>query len=107
MKRRLEQARKRLQSRLTRRGLALEGVLLTTHLAQPAAPAAVSAPLAAATVQAAMQLTTGKMLVAGALSAPLAGLTEAVLHSLFVTKLKSIAAWLVAVRRYRAMSARA
>src|SRR5439155_13079316 len=97
VKRRLEQARKRLQSRLTRRGLALGGVLLTTHLAQPTAPAAVSAPLAAATVQAAMQLTTGKMLVAGALSAPLAGLTEAVLHSLFVTKLKSIAAWLVAV----------
>ncbi len=55
VKRRLEQARKRLQSRLTRRGLTLAGVLLTTQVAYPVASAAVSARLAAATVQAAVQ----------------------------------------------------
>src|SRR5262249_8631067 len=97
VKRSLEQARKRLPSRLTRRGPALGGVLLTTHPAEPAAPAAVSAHLAAATVQTAVQVTTGKTLVAGALSAPAAVLAEAVLKSLFVAKLKSVTAWLVAV----------
>ncbi len=42
-------------------------------------------------------MTTGKTLVAGALSAPAAVLAEGVLNALFVAKLKSATAWLVAV----------
>lgn len=53
VKSRLEQGRDRLRSRLTRRGLTLPAALMATLLTEEAAPAAVSAMLVRAAVQAA------------------------------------------------------
>jgi RNA polymerase sigma factor (sigma-70 family) len=86
---RLSWARERLRRRLARHGLAVTLVALTELLAGLAQAAAVPPPLAAQTARAALCFAAGNGLAAGAVSAPVAALTEGVLHAMFVTKLKT------------------
>jgi RNA polymerase sigma factor (sigma-70 family) len=94
---RLARARDLLRQRLTRRGLALSAGLFVTALAQQVALAAVPAPLAGSTLQAASLVAAGEWAAAGALSAPVAALTEGVLQAMLLTKLKTAAAVVLAL----------
>ncbi len=85
---RLARARERLRIRLTRRGLALSALVLAGELS-PSLAASVPAPLAAATVQAGLVFAAGTTSAAG-VSATVVSLTEGVLHSMFLYKLKMI-----------------
>src|SRR5262249_56380394 len=76
IKGRLERGRERLRRRLARRGLALSGAVLTTVLAADATAVVLPAPLAGATVRAALGFVrTGA--AAGEVSAKVAALVEA------------------------------
>lgn len=86
---RLARARQLLRQRLGRRGLLLSAAGLAAALAERSAPAAVPASLTIHTVQAAMTLAAGHA-AAGAVSAPVAALTEGVLKAMFLQKLKSL-----------------
>lgn len=90
---RLARARKTLAKRLSRRGVALSVGALTTLLAQNGACAAAPGPLMAATVQAAALGSASQALI----SAKVAALTEGVLHTMFLAKLKSVVVVLFAV----------
>jgi len=92
---RLARGREQLRSRLTRRGLALSAGGVVAALSQNAAPA-VPAALASSTVQAAISFAAGKA-AAGLVSASVAALTEGVLHTMFLTKVKMITAALLAL----------
>ncbi len=89
VKTRLAYARRLLAERLTSRGLALGAGLVLAGIVSPEASAALSPALAQATVRAALGM-------AGALSAPVAELTEGVLHAMFLTKLRLVTAVLAA-----------
>jgi Sigma-70, region 4 len=95
---RLAKARGLLAERLTRRGIALSGGVLSAALARSAASASVPAPLVARTVEAAT-LLAGSATAAGVISAKVLALTEGVLKTMFMTKLKmaTTAALIVAV----------
>jgi RNA polymerase sigma factor (sigma-70 family) len=92
---RLARARDRLRTRLVRRGIALSTGLLATQLAENVA-AAVPGPLAHSTLKAAMLVAAGNATV-GAVSGPVAALTQGVLQAMFLTKLKTVAAALLAL----------
>jgi RNA polymerase sigma factor (sigma-70 family) len=92
---RLARAKEQLRARLARRGLGWCFGALATALAQGAAPAAVPAPLAAVTVQAAMLIAAGE--VAGALSATAAALISGGLRVMSVSKVKVALAVLLTV----------
>lgn len=99
---RLATARKMLAQRLTRRGLALSGAALSgaalsAVLAPTVVTAAVPAPLLAATVQAATIVAAGQTPISGVVSAQVIALTEGVLKSMYLTKLKLATAVFVAV----------
>jgi RND family efflux transporter MFP subunit len=89
VKGRLERARDLLRKRLARRGLALS----TGALAAVICPSATALPpaLSAATTKAAMLLVAGQGLAAGIGSAQVISLTEGVLKTMVVTKLKLVA----------------
>ena len=91
---RLTTARRTLAKRLTRRGLALSGGALAMAMSHEAASAGVPALLVRATVQAAILAAAGQT-TAGLISVQVAALTQGVLNSMFVTKLKSITLLLV------------
>jgi RNA polymerase sigma factor (sigma-70 family) len=93
---RLLRGRQRLAGRLAGRGLALSGGVLTATLGRGLARACVPGPLAAATVQAATAVAVGQA-AAGAVSAPVAALTEGVLKTMVLSRLKVLLAVLVAV----------
>jgi RNA polymerase sigma factor (sigma-70 family) len=93
---RLAQARRLLAERLTRRGVALSGGLLALTLTQHAASAGVPAPLVARTVAAATTLA-GPLLAAGTISTQVLALTEGVLKTMLLTKLKVAAGILVLI----------
>jgi RNA polymerase sigma factor (sigma-70 family) len=82
--RRLSQARALLRVRLTRRGLALPAGVLTAALSQHAAPAALPAPLAAATVKAAQLGAAGTATAVP--SAHVAALVDGGLRAMTLTK---------------------
>jgi RNA polymerase sigma factor (sigma-70 family) len=89
VKGRLARARKLLESRLTRRGVACSAGLLAA--ASPSSSqASVSAPLFHATCRAAAHLCTGK-LTAPMVSAPVARLLQGVLSAMLIHKVKVIA----------------
>jgi len=92
---RLATARKLLAQRLARHGIALSCGVLAAALAPNGASACVPTPLAASTVKAATLVAAGK--AAGAVSAPVAALTEGVLKAMFLTKLKIVTALLLLV----------
>jgi RNA polymerase sigma factor (sigma-70 family) len=84
---RLQQARELLQSRLARRGVTASAGALTLALGQGTASAAVPTSLVSSTVQSASLIAAGS-----AVAGPVATLTQGVLHSMFMTKLKIVAA---------------
>ncbi len=89
---RLSRGRGRLQARLIRRGLAPSSGVLTALVASESASAAVPAAQASSVVRNALLVAAGQWTGTGtvALSAPL--LTEGVIHSMWVSKLKAAAA---------------
>jgi RNA polymerase sigma factor (sigma-70 family) len=94
---RLARARDLLRSRLARRGLVLPATLLAMTLPQAAACAAVPAPLLVSTLKAASVCAAGSIAVGGAISAPVAALTQGVLDTMMLTKLKLAVALVAAV----------
>jgi RNA polymerase sigma factor (sigma-70 family) len=89
---RLAWARERLRQRLTRRGVTLTGGLLAAALV----PAALKAEMVLETVRAAGAMAAGRA-AAGMLSPKVVALTEGVLRTMVLTKLKVAAALLLAV----------
>jgi RNA polymerase sigma factor (sigma-70 family) len=93
---RLARARERLRKRLTRRGIGL-AVGLGAMVSAEQTTAAVPAGLVYTTLTAALGITAGKSTTA-VVSAPVAALTQGVLHAMFMTKLKlSLAVALIIV----------
>jgi RNA polymerase sigma factor (sigma-70 family) len=95
VKGRLARARNLLRGRLTRRGLAVPAWLVAAALAPNAAPAAVSAMLGEATVQAAMRLAAGE--ATALVSARVADLTDGALRGMGPGHWKAVVAGLVAL----------
>jgi len=93
---RLARARKMLASRLARRGVALSVGALAAALSQNAASAGMPTSLVGTTVKAASVFAAGQAAAAGVLSAKVAALTEGVLKSMLLTKLKIATAVLAA-----------
>ncbi len=85
---RLARARKLLAKRLTRHGVALTGGGLAAALSQAAPAAPVPPTLAHATMKAATGIVAGQAGIAGAVPAQVAALTEGVLKTMLLTKLK-------------------
>jgi len=94
VKGRLSRARDLLRSRLTRRGLALPTGLLAFNLSGSAS-AAVPAPLVASTIKAATAVAAGQSAATALLSAQAVALSEGVLSTMLLTKVKGIAATLL------------
>jgi RNA polymerase sigma-70 factor (ECF subfamily) len=93
---RLSRAREMLARRLARYGLALSGGALSVALAQGAS-AAVPASLVVSTVQAAAAVAAGQAATVGVLSPSVAALTEGMLKTMLLTKVKALTAGLVAL----------
>jgi RNA polymerase sigma factor (sigma-70 family) len=93
---RLARARDLLRRRLTRRGLMLPVGLLALALGEGAS-AAVPVALGRTTVQAAMLFGAGPAAAAGLTSGTVTSLVEGVLHAMWIAKLKTTAAVLLAV----------
>jgi RNA polymerase sigma-70 factor (ECF subfamily) len=93
---RLARGRDRLRDRLARRGAALAVCALALILVEKAARAAVPAALAEGAIKAAV-LTAAGTAATGAIPATVAALTKGVLRSMFLSKLKVLAAVALAV----------
>jgi hypothetical protein len=85
---RLAEARKRLQLRLSRRGVTLSAVLGATALSHRASTAAASTALVRSTVQAALRYAVDKTATASVVSAEAATLAEGVIRTMYTTKTK-------------------
>jgi RNA polymerase sigma factor (sigma-70 family) len=88
---RLNRARAILRERLARRGVTLAAALAASALGASGVSAAVRRPLVAATAQAAAKAageTVGEAAAAGLVSANVTTLTEGVLKTMYLTKLK-------------------
>ena len=99
LKSRLAWARDRLRRRLIRRGLAPATAILAVDLAAGSASAAVPAGLARTTVEAAVRCLTGRAAVgvgSASASTTVSILTEGVLRTMFYSRLRTIAAALLA-----------
>jgi RNA polymerase sigma factor (sigma-70 family) len=94
---RLTTARGLLARRLTRRGLLLSGGALAAVLSANAAPACVPASVMTSTIKAATLLTAGQAAAGTATSANVAALTEGVVRTMFLKKLRTVTAVLLAV----------
>jgi RNA polymerase sigma factor (sigma-70 family) len=92
---RLAMARRILARRLARRGVALSAGALGSILSRNAATASVPSPLVVSTVQAALQIGAGNA-ISGVVSGDVAALTQGVLKTMFLTKLKVASAALIA-----------
>jgi RNA polymerase sigma factor (sigma-70 family) len=84
---RLARARVLLAKRLAQHGLALSAGAVAAALVQKAAAVGVPAPLAGSTVKAAALVAAGHV-AAGVVSAPVLALTEGVLTTMFLSKVK-------------------
>jgi RNA polymerase sigma factor (sigma-70 family) len=93
---RLARGRSMLARRLARRGLTLSGALIAAFLSQKAASAPVPLPLVSSTVKAASLFTVGQA-ASGVVGAKVAALTEGVLKTMLLTKLKIATAVLLAI----------
>ncbi len=87
---RLAWARRRLRTRLARRGVVLSAAALAALLERQAAPAAPPSALVPATLRAARNFAAGRSAAAGP-----AAVAEGVLHAMRLTRLKVIAALLL------------
>src|SRR5262245_8041779 len=83
----LARARAMLATRLARRGVTLTGGSLAALLVEYAAPGHVPAAVVSSTIEAATRFAAGPV-AAGTIPAPVATLTEGVLKSMLLTKLK-------------------
>jgi RNA polymerase sigma factor (sigma-70 family) len=92
---RLAQARKQLQRRLTRRGIALSAALCAGALARAAA--AVPPALVGTTIKGALRVAAGQSLAGGWVSANVATLVEGVSKTMLRTRLEIATALLMAV----------
>jgi RNA polymerase sigma factor (sigma-70 family) len=88
---RLTRGRAMLAKRLARRGLAVSGASLATVLASSAVSASVPASLVSYTIKVAGAFAAGEA-VAGAISAHVAALTEGVLKTMLLSKIRTAAA---------------
>ncbi|MFL5242110.1 MAG: sigma-70 family RNA polymerase sigma factor [Gemmataceae bacterium] len=88
LKRRLEQGRELMRSRLARRGLSLSGVLVAAGLSQNGAPAAVPVLLLVATTRLNHCLGAGGSGAGGEVSAKVIALAEGLLKTMLATKIK-------------------
>lgn len=93
---RLARARDQLRGRLLRRGIALPAIAITAALSPRGASAAVPNTLAEMTIRAAGRFAAGQA-TTGLASATAAALSERVLRTMFLTKLKIGAAVLLTV----------
>jgi RNA polymerase sigma factor (sigma-70 family) len=93
---RLARARRLLADHLTRRGVALSGGALALTLARNAAGASVPVPLVARTVTAATTVVR-PIIAAGVISAQVLALTEGVLKTMLLAKLKVATAVLLLI----------
>ncbi|HEV3263131.1 MAG TPA: RNA polymerase sigma factor [Gemmataceae bacterium] len=94
---RLARARVMLARRLTRRGVILSSGSLTVALSANVASASVPTSLVSATIKAASLYVAGQVIAAGAISAKVVALTEEVVKTMFLTKLKIVTMVLLAV----------
>jgi RNA polymerase sigma factor (sigma-70 family) len=94
---RLARARAMLAGRLSGHGPVLSGGALAAALAQDAAGASLPAPLVISTIRATALFATHQALTTGALPAKVVALTEGVLKTMFLTKLKTVTTVLLAV----------
>jgi RNA polymerase sigma factor (sigma-70 family) len=92
---RLARGRKLLGNRLSHRGVLLSAGSLAVVMSQNVASAVVPTALMSSTVKAATIIAAGKEMVAGVVPAKVAVLTEGVLKSMFLTKLKVVMVLLV------------
>jgi RNA polymerase sigma factor (sigma-70 family) len=92
---RLARARELLRTRLALRGLALSSVALAASLAERTASAAEAGLLAEATANAALRLAAGR--AAGVVSTRVIALTEGVVQTMFLRKLKTLAGVFLAI----------
>src|SRR5262249_3969427 len=88
VQRRLQSARSLLHRRLGRRGFVLSAAALSALLLHDAASAGMPAPLAARTLQAALQAATGQPLAPGLVSAQALTLAQGMIKTMALTKLK-------------------
>jgi len=86
-----------LSKRMARHGVALSGGSLAAALSQSAAFGSVPTPLVSSTVRAACQLAAGQAVTAGVISAQVTALTEGMLKTMLLTKLKTMTAVLLVV----------
>jgi hypothetical protein len=96
VKSRLEQARQRLRSRLSRRGLAFGAGMVSIGMLGNAAQAAVPAPLAGATMQAVSVMAAGAAAPAQ-VSVRVAALVEEMMHRFLIAKVKLVTAGVLAL----------
>jgi RNA polymerase sigma factor (sigma-70 family) len=94
---RLAAGRKLLAARLAHHGVLLSGASLAMTLANGTAEAAVPTALAISTVKAAALGAAAQAVAVGALSARAAALTEGVMKTMLISKLKSITGILLAI----------
>jgi RNA polymerase sigma factor (sigma-70 family) len=94
---RLAAARKKLAVRLARLGFAVSGVSLAVLLANSTATAGMGPTLFTTTTKAAVVVAAGPAAVAGIVSATVSTLTEGVLKTMFIAKIKTTALVLCSV----------
>lgn len=92
VKTRLSRAREMLRLRLIRRGVVLSTVALSSALATETLAALAPSALIDSTRRAALCFAAGNVAAADVVSAQAAVLTKGVLHTMFVTKMKMVAA---------------
>jgi RNA polymerase sigma factor (sigma-70 family) len=96
LKSRLEQARKQLRSRLISRGLTVSATFVASVLSEQMASAAIPAGLLTFITQAATSIAAGRA-VTSVVSGKVAALTDGVLRTMLMSKLKIAAAFLLSV----------
>jgi hypothetical protein len=94
---RLATARKKLSARLTRLGFAVSSVSLAALLTESTATAGIVPSLFTTTTKAALLVAAGSAAVAGVASATVSALTEGVLKTMFIAKIKTTALVLCSV----------
>jgi RNA polymerase sigma factor (sigma-70 family) len=89
---RLTTARRLLAKRLARYGLAVSGAAMAAALSEKTATACVTGTLTASTARAAVLMVAGEALTAGAVPARVLTLTEGVIKTMFLMKLRTVVA---------------
>ncbi len=97
VKTRLSRAREMLRRRLSRRGLAPSALALSAALTPEVLAAAVPPALISSTLEAALSFAAGSATAGGVASAQALALTKGVLHTMFLKKVTTLAALVLAV----------